>query len=140
LAQLVGSYHKTLSLEEAVAKALGQVRGTYGLAVMSAKESEKIVVARLGSPLMLGIGKDDYYIASDATPILKHTRKVIYLDDGEMAVITGDGYTVSTQGFRPVAKTPETLEWDVEAIQKKGFEHFMLKEMMEIPETIENTI
>lgn len=140
LAQLIGKYHASLPLSEAVAKALKEVRGTYGLAVMSVKEPETIVAARLGSPLMLGIGKDEYYVASDATPVLKHTREVIYLDDGEMAVITKDGYAISTLDHAPVSKTPETLEWDVDAVQKKGYEHFMLKEMMEIPETIENTL
>ncbi len=140
LAQLIGHYHASLPLEEAVARALKEVRGTYGLAVMSKKEPEKIVAARLGSPLMLGIGTDDYYIASDATPILNQTREVIYLDDGEMAVITPNGYAISTLDLTPIAKETETLEWDVEAVQKKGFEHFMLKEMMEIPETIENTL
>ncbi len=140
LAELIGSYHTSLPLEKAVAKALGEVRGTYGLAVMSVKEPGKIVAARLGSPLMLGIGTDAYYIASDATPVLKHTREVAYLDDGEMAVVTEAGYSIHTLGLEPVSKKTETLEWDVEAIQKKGFEHFMLKEMMEIPETIENTL
>lgn len=140
LAQLIGEYHQTLPLHEAVAKALSRVRGTYGLAVMSVKEPGTLVAARLGSPLMLGIGKDDYYVASDATPMLKHTRKVVYLDDGEMAVITPLGYSVHTREFELIEKSPQMLEWDVEAIQKKGFDHFMLKEMMEIPETIENTM
>lgn len=140
LAQLIGTYHASLPLAESLAKALKGVRGTYGIAVMSVKEPGKIVVARLGSPLMLGIGTDGYYIASDATPVLKHTREVIYLDDGEMAVIEEHGYEISTLERTPVKKKTEMLEWDVEAIQKKGFEHFMLKEMMEIPETIENTL
>lgn len=143
LAQLIGAYHTkdaTLELENAVTKALGQIRGTYGIAVMSSREPGKIVVARLGSPLMIGIGKGEYYVASDATPLLPHTRNVIYLEDGEMATLTGKGYTVRNQSKKLIRKNIETLEWDAETAQKKGFEHFMLKEIMEIPEVIQNAL
>lgn len=141
LAQLVGKYHtKNTTLENAVTKALEKIRGTYGIAVMSSREPGKIVVARLGSPLMLGIGKDAYYIASDATPLLAHTRHVIYLEDGELAILTGHGYTVRNRSKKLIQKNIETLEWNAEAAQKKGFEHFMLKEIMEIPEVIENAL
>ena len=89
LAQLIGIYHTNGSpLESAVEKALKDIRGTYGLAVMSRHEPDKMVVARLGSPLMLGIGTHGYHVASDATPLLSHTRNVIYLEDGELAVLT----------------------------------------------------
>ena len=141
LAALIGSkYQEGVSLEDAVCDALKEVRGTYGLAVASTREPQKLVAARLASPVMLGIGKNEYYIASDATPVLKHTREVIYLDDGDVAVLTPDGYEIRTLSGRPLDKEVETLEWDVEAAQKKGYEHFMLKEMMEIPEAIENTL
>lgn len=141
LAGLIASkYTKDVPLEEAVAAALKEVRGTYGLAVASKREPEKIVAARLASPIMLGIGKDEYYVASDATPILKHTRDVIYLDDREIAVLTPDGYRVTTLSQEPLTKEVETLDWDIESAQKKGYEHFMLKEMMEIPEAIENSL
>jgi glucosamine--fructose-6-phosphate aminotransferase (isomerizing) len=141
LAQIIGSYHNDgASLESAVQKALGRVRGTYGIAVGSEKEPEKIVVARMGSPLMLGIGTDGYYVASDATPILEHTRKVIYLDDGEMCIMTPEGFKVTNLSASAIEKQIETLDWDVEATQKQGYEHFMLKEIMEMPEVIENTI
>ena len=141
LAQLIGTYHKRGdSLEAAVQKALSRVRGTYGVAVASENEPEKIVVARMGSPLMLGIGEDGYYVASDATPILEHTRKVIYLDDGEMCVLTKDGFKVTTFADVTVDKEVETLDWDIESTKKQGYEHFMLKEIMEMPEVIENTM
>lgn len=141
LAELIGSYHAGgMTLEEAVRAALSRVRGTYGIAVVSANEPDTIVAARFSSPLMIGIGKDGYYVASDATPILKHTRDVIYLDDGEIAVLTPEGHAVTTLARQPREKKVETLEWDVEAAQKKGYEHFMLKEMMEIPDAIENTL
>ena len=141
LAQLIGIYHTNGDpLESAVEKALKDIRGTYGLAVMSRHEPDKMVVARLGSPLMLGIGTHGYHVASDATPLLSHTRNVIYLEDGELAVLTKKGYTVRDVSRRPIKKTIETLEWDAAAAQKNGFEHFMLKEIMEIPDVIENTL
>lgn len=141
LAQLIGKYHAQGGLlEKAVSKALRDIRGTYGLAVMSTREPDKIVVARLGSPLMLGIGAHEYYIASDATPLLSRTRKVIYLEDGEIAVLTKEGYTVRDLSHAPIKKSVETLEWNAEAAQKHGFEHFMLKEIMEIPKVIEDTL
>lgn len=140
LAQLVGDlYTEGVLLEDAVSEALSLVRGAYGIAVASVREPEKLVVARLGSPLMLGVSEDGYYIASDAVPVLPYTRQVIYLNDGEMAVLTPDGYAISTLSREPLERTIETLDWNVEAAQKKGFEHFMLKEITEIPEVLENT-
>ena len=141
LAQLIGSFYtKDAVLEDAVAQALQKVRGTYGIAVVSIREPGKIVAARLGSPLLIGISADGYYLASDATPLLPHTREVIYLEDGELAILTAEGYLVKHLARGPVEKNIEHLEWDAEAAQKKGFEHFMLKEMMEIPEVIENAL
>lgn len=141
LAQLIGKkYQSSVSLEEAVSAALSEVRGAYGIAVMSTKEKGKIVAARLGSPLLIGVGKDSYHLASDATPLLPHTRKVVYLDEGEMAVLTPQGYAITSLAQVPIEKNVETLDWDVESIRKKGYEHFMLKEIMEIPEVLENTL
>lgn len=141
LAQLIGGYHTNgESLESAVQKALSRVRGTYGIAVASEQEPGKIVVARMGSPLMLGIGTDGYYVASDATPILEHTRKVIYLDDGEMCIMTADGFKVTNLSADAIEKQIETLDWDIESTKKQGYEHFMMKEIMEMPEVIENTM
>ena len=141
LASWIGKkYTEGTTLEKAVAAALKDVRGAYGLAVASTREPGKLVAARLSSPVMIGIGQGENFIASDATPILKYTREVIYLDDGEIAVLTPEGYAITTLDLSPVQKGVETLEWDVEAAQKKGYAHFMLKEMMEIPEAIENTL
>jgi glucosamine--fructose-6-phosphate aminotransferase (isomerizing) len=141
LAQLIGRYYADGTLlEVAVGEALQEVRGAYGIAVASTREPDKIVAARCGSPLMLGVGDDEYYLASDATPLLVHTRKVIYLDDGEMAVLTREGYSLMTLERNPLQKEIEVLDWDIEAAQKKGFDHFMLKEIMEAPEVIENTL
>ncbi len=141
LAELIGrEYTSDTLLEDAVAQALTNIRGTYGIAVMSKREPDKIIATRLGSPLLIGISTDGYYLASDATPILPHTREVVYLDDGDMAVLTPMTYTVRTTSRDFVRKSPETLEWDAEAVKKQGHEHFMLKEIMEIPEVIRNTM
>jgi glutamine---fructose-6-phosphate transaminase (isomerizing) len=141
LAQLIGKkYQKSPILEVAVADALAEVRGAYGIAVMSVRESEKIVVARFGSSLLIGIGENEYYVSSDATPLLPYTRKVVYLNDGEMAILTPSRYTITSLTHLPVDKQIETLEWSVEAAQKKGFEHYMLKEISEVPEVIENAL
>lgn len=141
LAQLIGHYYTDdVPLEDAVVRALTEVRGAYGVVVASPREPNKLVAARLGSPLLIGIDVDGYYIASDATPLLPHTRQVIYLDDREVAVITPEGYTITTLTREPCTKTVDTLEWDLEGAQKRGYDHFMLKEIMEIPEVIENTM
>lgn len=141
LAKLIGTYYLSDTLlEDAVARALARVRGTYGVAIASKREPDKLVAARLGSPLLLGVGRDGYYIASDATPILPHTKEVVYLEDGELAILTPKGYTVLSREHHPIEKHIERLEWDAESAKKNGYEHFMLKEIMEIPEVIENTL
>lgn len=141
LAKLIGQeYDAHTLLEDATAQALTHVRGTYGIAVMSKREPEKIIATRLGSPLLIGIGADGYYVASDATPFLPHTREVVYLDDGEIVVLTAETYTVRTLSRTLVEKSSKTLEWDAGAVKKQGYEHFMLKEIMEIPEVIHNAL
>ena len=141
LAQLVGVYYEPgVLLETAVAEALAEVRGAYGIAVASAREPEKLVAARFGSPLMVGIGEDGYYLASDATPLLSYTKNVIYLNDGEMAVLNTKEYSIMTLDRTVLEKQIEILDWDIESAQKKGFEHFMMKEIMEAPEVLENTL
>ncbi len=141
LSQLIGKYLcNDVVLEEALERALQDIRGTYGLIVMSANEPEKIVAARFGSPLMLGIGKNEHYVASDASALLPYTKKVVYLEDGEIAVITNKNYTVHNLSTGSVHKKVETIEIDTQSVQKQGYEHFMLKEMMEIPEVIENSL
>ncbi len=139
LAKLIGSLYLN-DLKEAVSKALELVRGTYGLAVMSEANPQEIVVARMGSPIVLGVSSDGYFVSSDPSSLLIHTKEVIYLDDGEMAIINKDGYEIISENGENNNKLPETIEWDVEAVQKQGFEHFMLKEIHEAPEVIKNTI
>jgi glucosamine--fructose-6-phosphate aminotransferase (isomerizing) len=128
------------ALEDAVAESLALVEGTYGIAVIHAAEPNKLVAARKGSPLLLGLGADEYFVASDASAILAHTRDVIYLDDGEMAVVDRNGYKILNLDAAPVQKTVSRIEWDLDAIERGGFAHFMLKEIFEQPQTIQNTM
>ena len=139
LAHLIGELYEG-NLEEAVAAALRDVDGAYGICVISADEPDTLVVARNGSPIILGIGDGEYLVASDQSAIVEHTRSVIYLDNGEMAVLHRDGYHVRTLTSRRVDKPINQIEWDLETIERGGFEHFMLKEIFEQPESIENTM
>jgi glutamine---fructose-6-phosphate transaminase (isomerizing) len=125
-------------LEDAVIEALWQVEGTYGIAVVSSEDRDKIVAARKGSPLLIGLGEGEYYIASDASAILSQTREVVYLDDGDLAVLTRDGYRVIDLRAKDLERTVHKIEWDLHQIERGGFDHFMLKEIFEQPETIEN--
>jgi glucosamine--fructose-6-phosphate aminotransferase (isomerizing) len=127
-------------LEDAVIDALALVEGTYGIAVISSRDPDKIVCARKGSPLLLGLGDGEFYVASDVAAILQHTRQVVYLDDGEMGVLTRDGYEVLDLDARRVQKGVSRIDWSLNEIEKGGFDHFMLKEIFEQPQSIENTM
>ncbi len=129
-----------LPLVEAVRQALTQVKGAYGIVIVSRDEPDQIICARNGSPLLLGVGEGENFIASDASPLIEFTRNVVYLNDGEMAVVRRDGYEVMSIEGATVDKKVHKLEWDIEEIEKGGFEHFMLKEIMEQPEAIENSL
>ena len=126
------------NLEDAVIEALWQVEGTYGIAVVSGQDKNKIVAARKGSPLLIGLGDGEYYVASDASAILAQTREVVYLDDGDLAVLTRDGYRVIDLRAKELDRSVHKIEWDLHQIERGGFDHFMLKEIFEQPETIEN--
>jgi len=128
------------SLEEAVIGALRVVEGTYGIAVVSSKDPGKIVGARKGSPLLVGVGDGQYYLASDASAILAHTREVIYLNEGDLAVLTADGYRILDINASPIRRSVETIAWDLDAIERGRYEHFMLKEIFEQPQTVANTM
>ena len=131
-----------ISLEQALRLALNQVVGAYAIAMMSLEEEGKIVVARLGSPLVVGLGDNEYFIGSDATPFLDHTKKVIYLDDGEMAVVQRyGGLSIrKIESDMPVDAVIHQLQMDLSQIEKSGYEHFMLKEIFEQPRSIRDTI
>jgi glucosamine--fructose-6-phosphate aminotransferase (isomerizing) len=126
------------NLEDAVIEALWQIEGTYGIAVVSSQDRNKIVAARKGSPLLIGLGEGEYYVASDVSAILAHTREVVYLDDGDVAVLTRDGYTVLNQRAQQLERRVSKIDWDLDQIERGGFDHFMLKEIFEQPATVEN--
>jgi glucosamine--fructose-6-phosphate aminotransferase (isomerizing) len=128
------------NLEAAVIEALRQVDGTYGIAVISSDEKDKMVAARKGSPLLVGIGDGENFIASDASAILSHTRHVVYLDDGDIAVVTKEGYKVLDLDATIREKPVTRIEWDLAQIERGGYPHFMLKEIFEQPTTVENTL
>ncbi|MDZ4804222.1 MAG: glutamine--fructose-6-phosphate transaminase (isomerizing) [Candidatus Eisenbacteria bacterium] len=137
LAHLIEEYYDG-NLEQAVIRSLQHVDGTYGLAVICADEPGKVVGARKGSPLVIGLGQGEYFIASDVSAILRHTKQVVYLDDGEMAVITPAAYRTMTIDNQPVDKTVSQIEWELAQIEKGGYDHFMLKEIFEQPESVRN--
>jgi glucosamine--fructose-6-phosphate aminotransferase (isomerizing) len=138
LAHLI-EYHYKGKLEIAVQEALKLVRGTYGIAVMHQDEPGKVVGARNGSPLVVGLGDDEYFVASDVAAILARTRQVIYLDDGEMVVITASGYHTMDIHNKTVDKDIHEVTWDLDQIEKGGYPHFMIKEIHEQAQTIADT-
>jgi glucosamine--fructose-6-phosphate aminotransferase (isomerizing) len=139
LAHLVGEFYQG-NLEEAVASALRDVEGAYGLAFISSDEPGVLVAARNGSPLLLGVGENEFFVASDASPLLQHTRSVVYLDDGEMAVLTRDGYRVRNLETARISKPVNQIDWDLAMVERGGYPHFMLKEICEQPESLRNTL
>ena len=139
LAHLIGVYYGG-NLERAVEQALWDIEGAYGIAVICADEPNTLVAARNGSPLLVGVGDGEYFVASDASAILEHTRSVVYLDDGEMAVLTRDGYRVRNLTQTHVDKQVNQIEWDLATIERGGYSHFMLKEIFEQPDSLTNTV
>lgn len=142
LAALVESFYQggAHPLVNAVVQALKLVKGTYGIAVVSTKAPDEIVVARAGSPLVIGVGHDETLIASDASALVGHTKQAIYLNDGEVALIHKDSIEIKTLNAEPVSAKVEMIETNLAAIQKGGYEHFLLKEIMEQPESLTETL
>jgi glutamine---fructose-6-phosphate transaminase (isomerizing) len=139
LAHLVGELYQG-NLEEAVATALRDVDGAYGLVFISSEEPGVLVAARKGSPLLIGVGENEWFIASDASPLLQYTRSVVYLDDGEMAVLTREGYRVRNLVTARISKEVNQIDWDLAQVERGGYPHFMLKEICEQPESLKNTL
>ncbi len=142
LAHFIEDVQKEAGLDfpEAVRQALTKVEGAYGIVGISRDDPDMLVVARNGSPLLLGVGEGEHFVGSDASPFIEFTRNVVYLADGEMAVVRRDGYEVFQIDGAPVAKEVHQLEWDLEEIEKGGYDHFMLKEIMEQPDSIANAM
>ena len=139
LAHLVATFDKGDFLV-AVSEALKHVEGTYGIATISARHPGEMIVARKGSPLVIGVGEKDIVVASDVSAIVAYTHQVIYLKDGDIARITPDGIDVRSLDNSPVTREMQEVDWDIGSIEKGGYEHFMLKEIFEQPDALANTI
>ena len=135
------AFKENNSLEDAVIAALEQVEGAYGIAVVSSRDPGKIVAARKGSPLLIGIGKNgENLVGSDVSAVIQHTKEVVYLDDGDCAVLTADGYRVLHLDQGDVHRSVHQIEWDLEEAERGGYEHFMLKEIHQQPESLRNVL
>ncbi|WP_304224540.1 glutamine--fructose-6-phosphate transaminase (isomerizing), partial [Gracilinema caldarium] len=139
LPHLIAHYYQG-DLEKAVRLALRQVKGTYGIAVIHNDEPGRIVGARYGSPLVIGVGEGEMLLASDVTAMIAYTKQVVYLEDGELVSLTKDSYTITDLNDQQVDKQVDEIQWDLEAIEKEGFACFMEKEIFEQPESIARTL
>lgn len=140
IAHLVEEFNKKMDFKNSVLETLKMLRGTYGLAIINKKEPDKIIAARFGSPLVLGLGDGEYILASDVSAIVRHTDQVIFLEDGEVAVINFDNYEIINLKNKSVKKDVSKLDWSIEKAEKQGFDHFMLKEIFEQPDAISDAI
>ncbi|HKG22497.1 MAG TPA: class II glutamine amidotransferase, partial [Blastocatellia bacterium] len=127
-------------LEAAVRRTVTDLRGIYALAIMSAEEPEKIVAVRQGPPIVIGLGQDEYFVASDVPPVLYHTRDVFFLGDGEIAVLSREGVSVTDFEGNSVTPDVQRITWDPIMAEKGGFKHYMLKEIYEQPRAVRDTI
>ena len=134
------AFSYTGDLTKAVRLALTQVEGTYGIAVVSVRHPGTIIAARMGSPLVVGLGNDENFVASDVSAMLEHTNRVVYLEDGEIATVTADDYKVTTIQNVEITPPISEISWSLDEIEKGGYDHFMLKEIHEQPDTLRNAI
>lgn len=142
LAALINELYQRsdVRIEDAVTQALKLIYGTFGIAVVSTREPEKVIVARSGSPLIIGVRKDETFIASDASALIGHTDQAIYLNDGEMAIVRAGHVDLRDLSSQPISAKVETIETNLQAVQKQGYDHFLLKEIMEQPDSVRSTI
>ncbi|MBU1202554.1 glutamine--fructose-6-phosphate transaminase (isomerizing) [Patescibacteria group bacterium] len=138
VAHLIEKFYQG-NLEQAARQAIGLIDGAFGLAIIH-KSEDKIVVARRGSPLILGVGKGEMFVASDVPAILKYTKKVIYLNDDEIAIISKNKYIIKNISGQKINKNTHEIKWSVDQIAKQGYKHFMLKEIFEQPQALTNTL
>jgi glutamine---fructose-6-phosphate transaminase (isomerizing) len=140
VAHLVEKYAKDLPFEEAVRKTLKDLRGIYSLVFLSAKDPQKLIAARIGPPSVIGLGDGEYFVASDIPALLEHTRRIFFLADGDVAVLTRDGVRVTNIDGKPVDRPAQTVTWDPIMAEKGGYKHFMQKEIFEQPRAVRDTL
>jgi glucosamine--fructose-6-phosphate aminotransferase (isomerizing) len=140
VAHLVEECAKNLPFEEAVRKTLRELRGIYSLVFLSAKDPQKLIAARIGPPSVIGLGDGEFFVASDIPALLEHTRKIFFLADGDMAVLTRDGVKVTDLDGNPVDRPPQHVAWDPIMAEKGGYKHFMQKEIFEQPRAVRDTL
>ncbi len=140
IVHLIEKFYKNVPLEQAVRKAVGLLVGSFAIGVISQREPHKLVGARQGSPLIIGLGKNENFLASDAAALLEHTKEVVFLDEGEIVILTKEGFKVTDLVGKEMGKKPTRINWDIAQAQKQGYKHFMLKEINEQPKIIENLL
>ncbi|MDP2043658.1 MAG: glutamine--fructose-6-phosphate transaminase (isomerizing), partial [Candidatus Omnitrophota bacterium] len=140
IVHLIEKFYKNIPLEDAVRKALKLLSGSFAIAVIAKQEPDKLIGARSGSPLIIGIGKGENFLASDAPAILEHTKEIIFLEENEVAILSKGSCKITDLNGKTVTREPVRLNWDIEQAQKQGYKHFMLKEINEQPKIIENLL
>ncbi len=140
IVHLIEKFHKSLSLEEAVRKTLKLLEGSFAIGVIARDNPDTLIGARSGSPLIVGLGRGENFLASDAPAILEYTKDILFLDEKEMIILKRNGYKLEDLEGRPVKRTPVRINWDIAQAQKQGYKHFMLKEINEQPGIIDNLL
>src|SRR3981189_1115391 len=140
VAHMVEKYAKELPFEDAVRKTLKDLRGIYSLVFLSAKDPQKLIAARIGPPSVIGLGDGEFFVASDIPALLEHTRKIFFLADGDVAVLSRDGVRVTDLDGKPVDRPAHTVTWDPIMAEKGGYKHFMQKEIFEQPRAVRDTM
>ncbi|KJS62609.1 glutamine--fructose-6-phosphate transaminase (isomerizing) [Streptomyces rubellomurinus] len=141
LAHLIAAHTTAgVELEEAVRAALSRVVGTYGIAVLDAQQPDRIVVARNGSPIVLGLGEKEMFVASDVSALVRYTRQVVHLEDGELATVRADGFRTFTSDARTTHRQPSTVDWEIDSYDTGDYAHYLLKEIHEQPGSVERTL